>query len=81
MQIYSDRGNPSIIYVKIQGLLNPSDLYIHNVNGKVIHSRNFDSNNGQQFTIKLNTSIYNQGVYFITLKELSVIRTKRIVFR
>ena len=81
MQIYADRGNPSIINVKIQGLLNPSDLYIHNVDGRLIHSRSFDSNNGQQFIIKLNTSIYNQGVYFITLKELGVMRTKRIVFR
>ena len=81
MQIYADRGNPSMINVKIQGLLNPSELYIHNVDGRLVHSQSFGSNNGQQFVIKLNTSIYNQGVYFITLKELSVTRTKRIVFR
>ena len=70
-----------MINVKIQGLLNPSELYIHNVDGRLVHSQSFGSNNGQQFVIKLNTSIYNQGVYFITLKELSVTRTKRIVFR
>ena len=81
MKIYTDRGNSSILYVKIQGLLNPSNLYIHNVDGKLVHSESFDSNNGQQFIIKLNTSIYNQGVYFITLKELGVMRTKKIVFR
>jgi hypothetical protein len=81
MKIYTDNGNSSIIYVKIQGLLNPSDMYIHNVNGKLMNSQRFDSNNGQQFIIKLNTSIYNQGVYFITLKELGVMRTKKIVFR
>jgi len=81
MQIYTDSQNSSTLNVKIQGLLNPSNLYIHNVNGKLIHSQSFDSNNGQQFVIKFNTSIYNQGVYFITLKELGVMRTKRIVFR
>jgi len=81
MQVYTERGNPSMLYVKIQGLINTSNLYIHNVNGKLLQSKSFDSNNGQQFTIKLNTSIYNQGVYFITLKENSVMRTKRIVFR
>jgi hypothetical protein len=81
MQIYTDRGNSSSLYVKIQGLLNPSELYIHTVDGQLIHRQSINSNNGQQFVIKLNTSIYNQGVYFITLKELSVMRTKRIVFR
>ncbi|MFT5215684.1 MAG: hypothetical protein ACI83H_000801 [Glaciecola sp.] len=81
MKIYADNGNSSIIYVKVQGLLNPSDLYIHNVNGKLMNSQCFDINNGQQFIIKLNTSIYNQGVYFITLKKLAVMRTKKIVFR
>ncbi|MEZ4796635.1 MAG: T9SS type A sorting domain-containing protein [Flavobacteriaceae bacterium] len=80
MQIYTDARNQSILNVKIQGLLNPSELYIHNVDGRLVHSQSFGSNNGQQFVIKLNTSIYNQGVYFITLKELSVMRTKRIVF-
>jgi len=81
MKIYSDQGNSSILYVKIQGLINASSFYIHNVNGKLMYSKNVDSNNGQQFVIKLNTSIYNQGVYFITLKENSIERTKRIVFR
>ncbi|MCB0463280.1 MAG: T9SS type A sorting domain-containing protein, partial [Flavobacteriaceae bacterium] len=81
MQVYTDNSHSSILYVKIQGLLNPSDLYIHSVNGKLMHSQSFDNNNGQQFVIKLNTSIYNQGVYFITLKELGVTRTKKIVFR
>jgi hypothetical protein len=81
MHIYTDRGNPNMLNIKIQGLLNPSDLYIHNVDGRLIHHQSLDSYNGQQFVIKLNTSIYNQGVYFITLKELSVMRIKRIVFR
>jgi hypothetical protein len=81
MKIYADGRNPSIIYVKIQGLLNPSSLYIHNVNGTRVFSQDFGSNNGQQFIIELNTAIYNQGVYFITLKENSVRRTKRILFR
>jgi hypothetical protein len=81
MHVYTDRGNPNLLYVKIQGLINPSNLYIHNVHGKLLYDLAFDSNNGQELVIELNTSIYNQGVYFVTLNENSVTHTKRIVFR
>lgn len=79
--LYNERGNPSMIMVRLSGLEGDSMLYIHDIAGNLVYSQPVQDNEGNQQEIPLNTSIYSQGVYVITLQEQNKSTPKQVLFR
>ncbi|WP_412985146.1 hypothetical protein [Pontimicrobium sp. IMCC45349] len=79
--VYIENGNPNILNIKVSGLQNNSNFYIHDIIGNMIYHELFDSNNGVQMVKQIDTSIYSDGVYLLTLQEQGRTTTKRIAFR
>ena len=79
--LYMDRINPSIMMVKLSGLEGNSMLYVHDISGNLVLSLSIQDNNGQQQEIPINTALYSQGVYVITLQEQNKQTPKQVLFR
>ena len=79
--LYTERGNPSMIIVRLSGLEGESSLFIHDIAGNLVHSQPIQDNDGQQQEISLNTANYSQGVYVITLQEQNRSTPKQVLFR
>ena len=79
--LYNERGNPSMIMVRLSGLEGDSMLYIHDIAGNLVYSQPVQDNEGNQQEIPLNTSIYGLGVYVITLQEQNKSTPKQVLFR
>ena len=79
--LYSNPSNPEVIVVKLIGVEGDSELFIHDIRGKLIDQLRMSDNEGQEQNIPINTNYYEHGVYVITLKESNRITPKRVLFR
>ncbi|MBT8271325.1 MAG: T9SS type A sorting domain-containing protein, partial [Bacteroidia bacterium] len=79
--IYESSPNSKLYYAKIIGLDGPASLIIQDIQGKLVYWQDIGHNNGQRQDIPVNTNLYSQGIYTITLQEQERSTTKKVLFR
>ena len=82
LKAYMDpRVSEYILNVKLTGLKNQSVLYLFDISGKLIHTDEFDGNDGQEIVRTINTTGINDGVYVIKVVDSEKVRAKSIIIR
>jgi hypothetical protein len=75
------RVSEDILKVKLTGLKNQCALYLFDISGKLIHTDEFDGNDGQEVIRTINTSQISDGVYIIKVIDNNNVHPKSIVIR
>tara|TARA_R110002073_G_scaffold244979_6_gene407111 strand:+ start:15297 stop:18107 length:2811 start_codon:yes stop_codon:yes gene_type:complete len=79
--IYPNPVSDGVLKMNLGGLTDDSNIYIHDVIGKLIYFETITSNGGLIFQKQIDVSRFNSGLYFVTLEELEQSTTKKIIFK
>ncbi|MEZ4796634.1 MAG: T9SS type A sorting domain-containing protein [Flavobacteriaceae bacterium] len=75
------RTSKDILNVKLKGLENQCALYLFDISGKLIHTDEFNGNEGQEIVRTINTSMISNGVYIIKVTDNGNVHSKSIVIK
>ena len=75
------RVSEEILNVKLTGLEDHCALYLFDISGKLIHTDEFNGNEGEEVVRTINTSQISDGVYIIKVEDTNSIHSKSIVIR
>lgn len=75
------RVSEDILNVKLFGLEDECALYLFDISGKLIHTDEFNSNDGEEVVRTINTSKISNGIYIIKVEDSNNIHSKSIIIR
>ncbi|MCB0464004.1 MAG: T9SS type A sorting domain-containing protein [Flavobacteriaceae bacterium] len=75
------RVSDNILNIKLTGLEDECALYLFDISGKLIHSDEFNGNDGQEVIRTINTARISDGVYIIKVSDSDKEHSKSIVIK
>ncbi|MCO4821104.1 MAG: T9SS type A sorting domain-containing protein, partial [Flavobacteriaceae bacterium] len=78
-EVYFNQRATNDLNVKIAGLTDETQLFLHDILGKRIYFETLDANNGQEFVKHISLENISSGVYVITLRQNGRNKTKKVL--